>query len=233
MSSVRLFTNSRHSANNGFTWRLLPVLAAVSVTLFVLSVPVFGQSDAIAVTVSRNVDLSPDSIYFSLAIATDPDVSLDQVLQAAQALGISAQSLTSVTLQQYGPSAGQTRLAYAFDLSVAFSKFKETNEKLATVRRTLAANTPAMELQVFGIAISPSETARDQARLGLLSGLFDDARRRADQLAKAAGVTLGSILGVNEAWANTGSTPFYGPLGPIGPNTLKTAYSITVRYSVK
>ncbi|HWQ52956.1 MAG TPA: SIMPL domain-containing protein [Bryobacteraceae bacterium] len=202
--------------------------------LFALCGPVFGQSDAITVTVSRNVDLPPDGIYFSLAVATDPDLSLDQVLQASQALGLSAQNLTSVTLQQYGPSSSQTRLAYAFDLTVPFSSFKETNDKLAAVRRTMAANTPPMDLQVYSIAVSPSETARDQARQGLLSSLFENARQRADQLAKAAEVTLGGIVGVSEAWANAGGYPYYGPFGgPIGPTTLKTAFSLTVRYAVK
>jgi hypothetical protein len=196
--------------------------------------PVFGQSDGISVTVSRNVDLPPDQVYFALVIVVDPLTSLDEVLQASQALGLTAQNLGSVTLQQYGPSAGQTRLAYAFDLEVDYGKFKDTNDKLATVRRTLAAATPAMDLQVYGISVAPSDTARDQARLNLLSALVDDARKRADQLAKAAGMTLGTIIGFTEAWANTSGYPYYGPYGgPIGPTTLKTAFSLTVRYAVK
>ena len=195
--------------------------------------PAFAQSDAISVTVSRNVDLAPDAVYFSLAIATDPEITLEKVLQAGQALGITAQNLTSVAFQQYGPSPTQARLAYAFDLSVAFDRFKETNDKLGAVRRTMAADTPAMELQIYSIAVSPSESARDQARQRLLAPLVEDARVRADQLAKAAGVTLGGIVGLAEAWANTGGGPYYGPAGPIGPSTLKTAFSLTVRYGVK
>lgn len=194
----------------------------------------FAQTDAITVTVSQNVDLTPDAIYFALAIVTDPDTSLDEVLAAAQNLGLTAQSLFSVTMQQYGPSVSQTRLAYAFNLAVPYAKFKETNDKLATVRRTMAAATPAMDVQVYGISIAPNEAARDQARLTLLTPLFDDARKRADQLAKAAGVTLGPVLGVSEAWANTSNYAAYLPYGgPIGPTTLKTAFLLTVRYAVK
>src|SRR3954466_2616205 len=65
--------------------------------------PAFAQSDAISVTVSRNVALPPDAVYFSLAIATDPDITLEKVLEAGQALGITAQNLTSVAFQQDGP----------------------------------------------------------------------------------------------------------------------------------
>jgi hypothetical protein len=168
----------------------------------------------------------------TLAIVTETEVTLDQVLQASQALGLTSQNLTSVNVQQYGPSPSQTRIAYAFDLTVEFSKFKETNDKLASVRRTLAANTPAMELQVYGVAVTPGETARDQARQRLLAPLFEDAKRRANELATAAGVTLGGVVGVAEGWANVIGNPYYGPSGPIGPTTLKTAFSLTVRYAV-
>ena len=215
-------------------WRRRLPAVLLSILLVALCGSAFAQSDGISITVSQNVDLPPDAIYFALAIVTEPDATVDDVLAASQSLGLTVQSLGSVTLQQYGPSVGQTRLAYAFNLSVPYAKFKETNEKLATVRRTMAAATPPMELQVYGISVAPSETAREQARLSALPPLFDDARKRADQLAKAAGATLGPILGVNEAWANTTGYPAYTPYGgPIGPTTLKTAFFLTVRYAVK
>jgi uncharacterized protein YggE len=207
--------------------RYLPAVALL------LCAPAFAESDAIAVTVSRNVDLPPDAVYYSMAIAAEPDTTLEQVLQATQDLGLSAQNLMSLNLQQYGPSPSQTRLAYAFDLSVPFSRFRETNDKIAAVRRSMAAATPAMELQVFTMAVAPGETAREQARQRLLVPLFEDARLRAEQLAKAASVTLGGVVGVSEAWAPTGAYPGYGPYGPVGPSTLKTAFSMTVRYAVK
>jgi hypothetical protein len=195
---------------------------------------IYAQSDGIAVTVSQNVDLPPDSIYFALAIVTETDASLDEVLAASQNLGLTAQGLASVTMQQYGPGVGQTRLAYAFNLAVAYNKFKETNDKLAAVRRTMAAATPPMDLQVYGISVGPNDAARDQARLTLLSPLFDDARKRADQLARAAGVTVGAVLGVSEAWSSSGGYPAYLPYGgPVGPTTLKTGFILTVRYAVK
>ena len=212
--------------------RLFPL--ALCIALTALCGSAFAQTDGITVTVSQNVDLPPDGIYFSLAIVTEPDATLDDVLAASQGLGLTAQSLAGVTLQQYGPSIGQTRLAYAFSLAVAYGKFKETNEKLAATRRTMAAATPAMELQVYGMSLTAGDSARDQARLTLLSPLFEDARKRGDQLARAAGATLGSVLGVTETWANTGSYPAYLPYGgPIGPTTLKTALFLTVRYALK
>jgi uncharacterized protein YggE len=204
------------------------------IAMVVLCAPVLAQTDAIAVTVSRNVDLPPDAVYISMAVATESDVSLEQVLQATRTLGFTAANLSSVNLQQYGPSPTQTRLAYAFELSVPFSQLKETNDKLAAARRTMAADTPPMELQVYAMTVTSGEAGKEQARQRLLSPLFEDARIRADQLAKAAGVTLGGVIGVTEAWLpNISGPPFYGPGGPIGPAALKTAFSLNVRYALK
>jgi uncharacterized protein YggE len=209
-------------------------MASVGIALLAFCTPVFAESDAIAVTVSRNVDLSPDTLYISLSIATDPDVSLDQVLQAAEGLGLSARNLLGVNFQQFGPSPTQVRLGYNFDLSVAFGRSKETTDKLSALRRTLAAATPAMELQIFGMSVSAEDTSRQQARQRLLAPLFEEARARADELSKAAGVSLGSVVGVSEAWAPSGAGgPAFGPFGPFGPSTLKTAFSLSVRYAVK
>jgi Protein of unknown function (DUF541) len=209
------------------------VAVCISLALSALSTPAFAQSDGILVTVSRNADLAPDDAYFTLAITTDPNISLDDVLKASQVLELTAKNLTSVTLQQFGPSPGQVRLAYAFDLSVPYSKFKETNDKLATARRSLAAEASPMDLQVYGVAVSPSDASRETARQSLLSPLVEDARRRGDQLARAAGMSVGNILSINEAWASTVGAPFYGPYGPVGPTTLKTALTMTVRFAVK
>jgi hypothetical protein len=41
--------------------------------------PAVAQTDAMVVTVSRNVDLVPDAVYITMAVVTDSDVSLEQV----------------------------------------------------------------------------------------------------------------------------------------------------------
>jgi uncharacterized protein YggE len=205
----------------------------LALALFAWCAPAFAQSEGIAVTASRTVDLAPDEITFSMAILTDPDVSLDQVLQACQSLGLATRDLLGINSQQFGPSPSQTRLAYTFDFTTAYSKFHETNDKLATLRRTLAAATPAMEVQIFAISVAPSDASREQARQGLIAPLFAEARQRADQLAKAAGMTLGTVFGFSEDWASATGPPGYGYYGPVGPGTLRSRYTLSVRYAAK
>ncbi len=207
-------------------------MASLLVALSGLCAPLFAQSDGVTVTVSRNANLNADEVYFAVAVVTDPGASLDDVLKAAQGTDISAQGLMSINLQQYGPAPNQYRLAYAFGFTVAFSKYKDTNDKLSTARRTMATLDPPMDLQIYGIGISPSETSRVQARQQLLAPLLSDARARANEVAQAAGVTLGNVVSVTEAWA-VSTSAYYGMYGPIGPSTLNTPFSLTVRFAVK
>jgi hypothetical protein len=207
-------------------------MKSVALALLLLCAPVFGQTDAIAVTVSQTVALSPDEITFTLGVLTDLDVSLDQVLQAVQPLGLAASDLLSLNTQQYGPNPSQTQRVYVFGFTTAYSKFTEANGKISALRRTLSTNTPAMDLQLYSLSIAPSSASREQARQAALSQLFADAKQRASSLAAAAGVSLGAIVGVSDGESSP-TVPLYGPYGPVAPGPLRTTFSISVRYAVK
>ena len=67
--------------------------------LLALIFPMLAQTDSIAVSAIRTVDLNPDQITFNLAFGVDSDVSLDQVLQATQSLGLLARDLVGISSQ--------------------------------------------------------------------------------------------------------------------------------------
>ena len=200
-----------------------------SITLILLSSPLlFGQADAISVVTGRTVDLAPGEVTFMFGVFVNSDVSLDQVLEATKSLELTSGNLGGVSSQQFGPGPDQIRLVYQFSLTTEFSKFRETSDKLAALRRSLVVATPAMELQTMSIAISPSEASREQARRRVLPQLIADARQRGEELAQAAGLTLGRILGLSEA----SSVPV-GYVGPYAPSSLRTTFSLAVRFAVE
>lgn len=200
-----------------------------SMTLVLLSLtPLFGQADAIAVVAGRTVDLAPGEVTFMFGVIASSDISLDQVLEATKSLELTSRHLMGVSSQQFGPGPDQVRLVYQFSLTTEFSRFRETNDKLAALRRSLVVSTPAMELQTLSIAISPTEASREQARQRLVPQLIADARQRGEELAQAAGLSLGRILGLSEA-----STAPIGYIGPYGPSSLRTTFSLSVRFAVQ
>jgi Protein of unknown function (DUF541) len=202
--------------------------------LLTLCGPAFAQTDAITVTASRTIDLSPDQIVFTLAVITEPTVTLNQVLEATQSIGLDASKLSTINVQQsYGPGSPRPTLSYVFFLSTTLAKFSETNDKVTSLRRALADQAPPMDAQMYGITVAPSDGSLDQARQALMPQLVSDARRRGDLLARAAGVTLGAITGVTELVGPELSSAYYGPYGPAGPSTLHSTYSLSVRFAVK
>jgi hypothetical protein len=200
-----------------------------ALTVVLLAAPLFAQTDAIGVLASRTVELAPGEVIFNIGIAAETDVSLEQVLEAATTLGLTASNLGGIGSQQYGPLPNQSRLVYQFTFSVEFAKFRETNDKLAALRRTLPVNTPPMELQTFSVVIAPGQEAVARVRQRLLPELIADARARGEELARAAGVTLGRIIGLSEV---SGAPASYVSVGPYGPSQLRNSFSLSVRFAV-
>ena len=99
----------------------------------------YGQTDALSVTATKTVDLPPEELTFSVVVLADQDTTLDQVLQTLKDTGIAAKDLVGVGTSQFGPSPSQTRLVYQFTLTAPLSKFKDTQDKFAAVRRSLAS----------------------------------------------------------------------------------------------
>ena len=209
---------------------------AVVCCLF-FSALLYGQSDSLTVIATKTIDLPPEELTFSVVLLTDQDTSLDQVMQALKDTGITAKDLGGVGSSQFGPNPNQTRLVYQFTLTTPLSKFKDTLDKFTAVRRGLIANNSTFELQANAVSITPTEAAREQARLQATPDLIADARRRADSLARAAGVTLGAIVGIGEvvsAPPGQFGGPIYGPFyGPIGQSGLKTTFAMSVRFAIK
>lgn len=196
----------------------------------------YGQTDALSVTGIKSVDLTPDEVTFNVVVLSDQDATLDQVLEAIKDSGVTARDLGGVGSSQFGPSPTQSRLVYQFTLVRPLAQFKDTLDKFTAARRSLLANNSTMELQTNVVSIQASDAAREQGRQQATADLIADARKRADALAKAAGVTLGSIVGINEpvlAGAGPNNPPIFGPFGPVGQSGVKTTFSMPVRFAIK
>ena len=201
-----------------------------AICFLAFGVLLYGQTDGINVTVTRTVEMAPEEATFNIAVLAEQNSSLDDVLTAIKDSGVAAKDLTGIGSQQYGPGPSQTRMAFQFALTVPFSKFKDTLDKFTAVRRGFVANGSEMELQTYFITVAASDATREQTRLKILSDLLADAKKKGDSMATTAGLTLGSIQGINDSSSLSGAVagPFFGP-----PSFLKTTYVLTVRYGIK
>jgi uncharacterized protein DUF541 len=190
---------------------LLPILASAQ------------APDAITVTATRIAQVDAGQAIFSVNVGADFGTTVEQVVQAIQSTGITAQDLVGVN-PYYGPSGpSPARVTYAFNFSVGLAKFKDTITQLDAARRSLLAGTTNLELQYSLWGIFASDAAQEEVRRRLLPQLMADARAKAEDLAKAAGVTLGAVLGVTDLSSASG---FY-------PGPLRLPVSLTARFAIQ
>jgi len=159
------------------------------------------DANSIVVSATKNVVLVPTDVTFTLNVSADYSVTLEQVLAAVD-FGLTAESLVGVNSYPVAPYPYNTsRIAYMLRLTVPFARMKETVDKLEKMRKGIDTN---MDLSYSTVSVGPNQTAVNEAREKALPDLMADARKRAEALASAAGLTLGAIQAVNEGYNYSG-----------------------------
>ena len=182
------------------------------------------DANSIVVTVSRTLVLVPTDATFLINVGADISVPIDQVLAAVD-FGLTTSDIVSINsygmYPPYVPSA-PSRVTYVLRLTVAISKVKDTVDKLETLRKTAPTG---IDLSYSTSGIGPSQASVDDAHEKALPDLMGDARKRAQAVASAAQLKLGSIQAVNEN--------YYSPNGYNGPVQPVVTFSATVRFAAQ
>ena len=196
----------------------------------------FAQ-EGITVVATKNVEFAPEEVTFSVMVLTDQESSLDDVLKVAKDTGLEAKHLVSISTQPqyYGPGpAPQVRSAYQFVMPVKFAAMKETSDKFAALRRSLLADNSKVEVQIVGTSIGASIATQEKARQDALPDLLAEARRKADALAKVAGLKVGRIVAMTDPYVGI---PYGAATSPgyyySGPSVLRSTIALTVRFALE
>ena len=179
------------------------------VALFLLSAfAAFAQlTDGLATSVTRTVTLTADQADFSIVAGAGLDTTQQQIAQIFATAGLSGLSPAGTGLSQNydystNPPTTQTQVLYQFTFSVPASGLKDS----AKIMETLRISPPdLLKSFQYSAALNASQATVDAMRQTLLPQLFAEAQKRAQSLAAAAGLKLGSIRGVNESSYATGN----------------------------
>lgn len=175
--------------------------ALVCVLMFSSS-PAFGQleSNSITVSVSRNSTVQPDQVVFAVTVQSPLSTNLDDVIAAVQTSGITAANFTGVrsSFVTVGPVPLVPPLSWTFTLSVPFAKQTDTVASLTALQLNIGQNKSRLTMS-FTISGTQVSTQVLQSQTCSLSGLISDAQAQAQNIAVAAGVTVGPILALSSA----------------------------------
>lgn len=191
--------------------------------------PAQDAGNRIQVTATRTVQLKADEAILNVNVLAPLAATLEGVLQAVAPIGIKEADLTSVN-QTFGlPVAipavpASNRMSYAFTFRIPYGELNAVLQKIDQARRTLTTGDSGMDLAGQGLlGLTASEKTRQEARAQLTADAMAQARARAEELAKAAGLTLGRLVGVDEVQTYSGS-----PLAP----SLSEGVTLVARFAV-
>jgi uncharacterized protein YggE len=206
----------------------------------------------LSVTGSGTVSMTPDIAYINIGVHTDMPTASDavssnnkqtqQVIDALEKFGVAAKDIRTTNFSiypnvQYDPQTNQKiRTTYVVDNSV-YVTVHQIDKLGDLLDATVTAGANSVNSIQFDVEDKTAATkqARDEA--------VKDARTQAEELAAAAGVTLGNVQTVN--FYNTVPTPIinaYGKGGggggaeaavPIQSGQLTLTVTVNMTYEIK
>jgi uncharacterized protein YggE len=213
----------------------------------------FGQTQPRTINVTGNaqVILAPDIAYISIGVHTEAQTAKDAVassntqtqavMDAIKGQGVDAKDIQTTNFSVYqqtktGPNGENQGTFFSTDNTVYV-----TIRDLTKIGSILDASVAAGSNNIYGITFdvqdkeAATKTGRDQA--------MADATAQAEQLAKAAGATLGPVQSITY-YSNT-PTPIYydnktvaagvggGGSVPISSGQLTLTVTVNVTYNLK
>jgi uncharacterized protein YggE len=176
--------------------------------LFLSAFLAFAQVsiDGVATSVTRTVTLTADEADFSIVAGAALGTSQQQITQVFLDAGLSNLSLSGTSLgQNYdysgNPPTPQTLVVYQFTVSIPAAGLKDATKIMETLRTK-----PPDLLKGFqySASLNASQATVDAMRQTLLPQLISDAQKKAQSLAAAAGLKLGAVRGVSDAYYPSG-----------------------------
>jgi uncharacterized protein YggE len=195
-----------------------------------------GAPDQAQVTVG--VQTSGTSVQQAV---NDNQAKMNALIDALKALGIASNDLRT---SNYNVSANQPPVPAGIKDGTPTSETYQVSNQVTVIVRDISKLASVLDKAVasgansiYGVDFSISDTSNLQADAE--SNAVQDAKKRAENLAKLEGVTLGSIVSVSES-----SSGFPGPITanafgiggggtPIQPGQLDVTVSLQVTYSIK
>lgn len=207
--------------------------------VFPQSIQVAGAGRATAAPDSARVDIGVEAFSKSLARATeDANARMGQVLAVLREAEIPAEDVRTtrydVFVERRHDDRGQPGEVTGFRVSTSAQvRIRE----LAKVGPILDKVVAAGSNQVHSLTLEKADPTADQARA--LGDAYKDARAKAEELARAAGVKLGKLVAVSESAASGPPVPYFRAeamakaAAPVATGELEFTASVLATFAIE
>jgi uncharacterized protein YggE len=213
------------------------------------------QMNGISVSGEGKVSAPPDLAMITLGVSTlRPTVAeardaaataLDAMITSMKDNGIEEKDIQTTGLSiypeyRYSNNGEQTLTGFRVSNTV-IAKLREVDRTGEVVDEAVTAGGNEATIQGISFTIDDPESLREQARAAAVA----DAKRRAETLASASGVTIGSPISIIEGSVSSPPIPYAAdraaasegaqgvPETPIEPGELDVIINVTVTWSIE
>lgn len=196
----------------------------------------------ITVTGVGTITSVPDEASFTIGVQTQGPTARDalaanseqmrRVIGAVKAAGVDKSDIKTQDVSVSANYADEGRI----DGYSARNSVLVTIHNLSKAGAILDAASNAGANEVYGPMLSRSD--EDELQAKALRGAVEDARKKAEALADAAGVSLGRVTSISEGYSG-GPEPYYEGVralakdaAPIEPGTQDTEATVTVTFAI-
>jgi hypothetical protein len=178
---------------------MLPTRLILAVLLSIASAAAQSAGPSVTVTVSKQINLPVEQVNFDIVVTSGLDATIDQVLTVVQNLRLTVKDL--VGLGSFAPNFDRsgipaTQFLWQFRLVRPFAQLQPTLAEL----QSWSNNADKKFTGTYSLAtLTTTEATARRLADDALPDLIADARVKAQHLADAAGLTVGSILSLTNA----------------------------------
>lgn len=179
-----------------YLFLLTPVFTALAIAQ--------PSPNTLTVTATRTASVQPDQVVFGVSVAAPLATSESDVIAALQGSGITAANFSSVySTQTLSPSNQLVSvLQWGFTVTVPIASLRSTIDTFTGLQLAFSKAKNGLSLS-FNVQGMQASAQAQQSQPCSLSGLISDARAQALKIANAASATLGNIVGLSNAVADT------------------------------
>ncbi len=194
-------------------------------------------ADGITTSASKTVTLWPDNAVFTVDVTSAAGTTVDQAVAWLKDTGITAANLVGAgTTQESQFTPGGTppaRMLHEFRITVFYPRIKELSDKLRAATAVVAAAEGSL---AYSLSLTASDYAVQLARQRVLPDLIAEVKRRADSLAGASGLMVGTIQAISDSSSVAPAPRWISTPVLIGSNTrgdgLQATFSVSAKFSV-
>lgn len=190
-------------------------ICALTVSYTIPNRSVQSAQNTIAITTYQTNTVQPDQVEIAIGVTSGFTSDLSDISSALQAAGINGATFSGISTPYLPLPQIQNVVEWVYTITASFSNLSSTLAQLVNAQQAIQRKNAGMNLAFAVIGASSSQGLQPSSCPATV--LLTNAQGQAQQIASAAGLSVGPIVGMSlGSPTGAGSTLAFNPYGYAG-----------------